>query len=619
MPVLLGNFAVHAVGHADDNTRAHQSLRAHVAEQISDGSAGPKRSWLITQFENLDVLEKRRFSKLLLYQTRWLGSPQSLVDDPSFFFASDGKTNAASEFHASYLAFQLASQEALIPSSPLAEPHDPRCRFPGRLEFINRALDLWGIDAIEEGHCPELEKWRQTSKPLGISLGYAAMFPNGPSSMFGHTFLRIQTDDGFDLGQILTDPVINFAAVPTTSNPLAYTILGLFGGFPGYLNAEPMYIKLQQYSNAELRDVWDYELNLTPEQASWVPLAAWDLLNHRVDYFYFDDNCALLMLHLIEVADPTRRLSENYWHWVTPSDTVRTVFDSPGLVRQVRFLPSQQDKFHARLDALPEPARSQLIELIRTDDLGGALAWEAEPKEKAMVLDALVDYIDSSERLAGNATSPRLAGIRSAALSQRSRLGTFGSTQPSIQTPPDLRPEDGHRSHGLGLNIETLIDTNRINFNWRPALKAFGEGGLGFSQRMAITFFDTRVSLTLREDDDHKLMLRKFQLVKVQVMSPPTEVAFPLSWFVGAEHVMTPLLQHQLEFRSVDSIRQKNSGFEVPESRLSTGVGFSTVEFWNTYGFVLGGLDVGYLWSDHTVDLVGSPTITPRELRTCHK
>ena len=132
---------------------------------------------------------------------------------------------------------------------------------------------------------------------------------------------------------------------------------------------------------------------------------------------------------------------------------------------------------------------------------------------------------------------------------------------------------------------------------------------------MAITFFDTRIGLALQEDDDHKLMLRKFQLVKAQVMSPPTEVAFPLSWFVGAEHVMTPLLQNQLEFRSAENTRQKNSGFEVPESRLSTGVGFSTVEFWNTYGFVLGGLDVGYLWSDHTVDLDGSPIRTPRELR----
>src|SRR5690606_41368354 len=58
-----------------------------------------------------------------------------------------------------------------------------------------------------------------------------------------------------------------------TDNPLLYSLRGLLGGFPGRYQLVPYFLKVQEYNNAESRDLWTYELDFSPEQIRSLLLA----------------------------------------------------------------------------------------------------------------------------------------------------------------------------------------------------------------------------------------------------------------------------------------------------------------------------------------------------------
>jgi hypothetical protein len=87
---------------------------------------------------------------------------------------------------------------------------------------------------------------------------------NNPASMFGHTFLRVDKNrEGPE--QTLLNYGVNYAANVDTKNvnALAYAFEGLFGFFRGTFTLFPYYAKVQEYSNWESRDLWEYELDFT--------------------------------------------------------------------------------------------------------------------------------------------------------------------------------------------------------------------------------------------------------------------------------------------------------------------------------------------------------------------
>lgn len=75
------------------------------------------------------------------------------------------------------------------------------------------------------------------------------------------------SNDG-ETSNALLDYGLNHAAHPTTLNPILYPIMGLSGMFPGMISMMPYYVKVQEYNNAESRDLWEYDLNLTPAEIS---------------------------------------------------------------------------------------------------------------------------------------------------------------------------------------------------------------------------------------------------------------------------------------------------------------------------------------------------------------
>ncbi|MCK7512715.1 MAG: DUF4105 domain-containing protein [Desulfobacterales bacterium] len=66
----------------------------------------------------------------------------------------------------------------------------------------------------------------------------------------------------------------------------------------------PYYAKLQEYSDVDHRDIWEYSLNLTEPEIRRMMLHIRELDAIASDYYFFDENCSYLLFSLLEAARP---------------------------------------------------------------------------------------------------------------------------------------------------------------------------------------------------------------------------------------------------------------------------------------------------------------------------
>lgn len=132
----------------------------------------------------------------LLYAT-----PQknSEVDYAGFFYAQNGKTHLEQELKQNIAAlFVKAENNQSI-----------RCKFPARSEFLIQKLQI-PLTELPNVECSEFTAWIGEIKPYKATLIYATDFMGNPSSMFGHTLLRLDPKNQKELN--LVSYAVNYAA-----------------------------------------------------------------------------------------------------------------------------------------------------------------------------------------------------------------------------------------------------------------------------------------------------------------------------------------------------------------------------------------------------------------------
>src|SRR6185312_4314588 len=288
------------------------------------------------------LYETLQWRKLLHFEPQGLfGHLSSQVDSPNFFLAPNGSDNMQSEMAADIRAFWSTADAA--------EPDRARCRFPARYMFIKQSLKS-EIHQWPDGPCPRFEKYFDALRGVSVSLVFSSYFLNNPSSAFGHTFLRINKAPAQDGNRYeLLDYGINYAANVDTSNALFYAIKGMFGMFPGTFTSVPYYYKVREYNNAESRDLWEYELNITPAEVDMLVAHLWELGPSWINYWYLTENCSYHMFTILEAAAPRLNLTGQLKKWVIPSDTIQVVWNTPGLVKGYYFRPSVRTELFARV------------------------------------------------------------------------------------------------------------------------------------------------------------------------------------------------------------------------------------------------------------------------------
>lgn len=256
-----------------------------------------------------EIYKDKAWLALLHYRKNTLTSGwRSQADAANFFLSPDGKSDPRQEL--------IAATQALFFDG--AAGAELRCRFPARYVWLQRRLDLPGPDVLAA--CPSLQSWYAPLAADGISIDFASAYLENPSSMFGHTFLRLHRAGS---PEILT-PTINYAADSSRSTGVAsFIVKGLVGGFPGIVDQKDYFRRLRTNSDDEGRDVWEYDLALDPDEIRMLLFHVWEIKEGVFDYYFLDENCSYRTLAMIDVARPGAGVLEPFTFDVVPVETIR--------------------------------------------------------------------------------------------------------------------------------------------------------------------------------------------------------------------------------------------------------------------------------------------------------
>ena len=171
---------------------------------------------------------------------------------------------------------------------------------------------------------------------------------------------------------------------------------------------------------------------------------AWELGNASFDYFFFKENCSYHLLALLDYADPTLHLTDEFLFWTVPADTVRLIASKPGLVSGIAYRPSRSNVIRRKRESLPSEERAIVHRL--TEDVGelkSAALSRLEPMRQTFLLDLASDYlryrIDTTDE-----PPPELKERNRAVLTARSQLRI--PSQEFTVLPFAKQPELGHKT-----------------------------------------------------------------------------------------------------------------------------------------------------------------------------
>jgi hypothetical protein len=474
---------------------------------------------LVTAARERQIARSAAWRRLVHYRRGVLGGQMSQGDGPEFFLSPEGVKDPEAELEAMIRAMY----------APPGEPDTHAiCRFPARAAFVQRAL---GLDRLPAARCDKLRAYWAKVQPHSITIVFSSYYLNNPASVFGHTFLRFNKDSAADSDEnrALLDLGVNYSAtVAADENPFIYSVKGLFGLYHGDFQLMPYYYKVREYNDFESRDLWEYELSLTPEQVELVAAHIWELGGTYFDYYYLSENCSYHVLSALEVANPALHLVDDLRWPVVPSETVKALVRAPGLVRQIHFRPSLRSTFRARVKGMGPPALAAVSRLAL--DPEAPVGEGMSGVEQAAVFDAAVELVEmrhAKEILASH--DSRAAGVKQRLLERRAELDAE-STDLVIATPEDEMPHKGHgvSRFGFGAGVERP-GSALFQLEWRLALRDLADAPAGYPEYAQLEFFPIRMRY---HTESQKLRLEDLSLVRILSLNPVENFNVRPSWKV---------------------------------------------------------------------------------------
>ncbi|WHS59547.1 DUF4105 domain-containing protein [Pseudomonas sp. G2-4] len=451
------------------------------------------------------------------YETAKLGGWRSYVSDRKFFLAPDGNEHPDREL--------TATLQALYGPASAGQQH-AQCVFPARTRWLKAQLKLTDLPAID---CSEFTQWFKDVSPHSAVMIFPAAYLNSPSSMFGHTLLRIDQADVQSDKTALLSYAINFGAyIEGSDNSILYAWKGLMGGYPGLFALVPYQEKLSEYRSLENRDLWEYRLNLSQAETERMVEHVWELKQIQFDYFFFDENCSYRLLELLQVARPSLRLTEQFPLTAIPTDTVKAVKEA-GLVESIDYRPSRERELLSRAEPLTDDEQQWVLKVSADQQQLQAPAFKALPRARqALIIDAA--YRLERYRANGQERDPQR--------SQRSFELLRAINQnpaPELDIPQPGLPEDGHESRTWQAGLGTRGDRAFGEYGLRMAYHDLNDNAESFPLGAQIEI----LQLKLRQYEGNDWQLQQLDLATIRSLTPRNELLQPLSWQVtgGLERV----------------------------------------------------------------------------------
>jgi len=260
------------------------------------------------------------------------------IDDDRFYESASFKTSVEAEYKANFISFMSDDQYS--------------CRFPARAKYFSIKTHN------KYKACPAVEKWKYAIRGQTLSLVFVSQYVSNPASAFGHTFLLFRRSEvPLNFNSIIS----NAAHIPDETGDFEYIWKGLVGGFPSEFSHDYLYLKFQEYSNMENRDLWIYDLDFSDEQKDQVLNHIWEI-SHRTasSYKFLNQNCAVNTYDILAAIHPSLSFMPESFY-VLP---VETVMQTHSIIKSYEYIPSLREKMHLRTQEMNEKQTDEFKKII---------------------------------------------------------------------------------------------------------------------------------------------------------------------------------------------------------------------------------------------------------------
>lgn len=267
-----------------------------------------------------------------------------------------------------------------------------KCRFPARLIWLRKNFPEYA-EALAQIECPAFQSWISGQDVDSISIVFANGYLGNPASYYGHLFLKFNGS----AGSRLLDQTANYGAIDTTGDdPLSYILKGITGGYDAGFSSADFFFHDGMYGESELRDLWEYRLDLLPDERDLVVAHTWEVLHKHHVYYFFHDNCAYRVGEMLElVADS--KINPRNRPWIVPQSVLQRITQSShhgqALVKARIFHPSRQTRLYQRFAELDGNQRELLLRIVANEsDIGGKEMQARPTVDQQKIIDAVMDY-----------------------------------------------------------------------------------------------------------------------------------------------------------------------------------------------------------------------------------
>lgn len=433
----------------------------------------------------------------------------SEVSYSGYFLAEQGKTDLKKEMQHNIQALFLS-----------AEPNQSvRCKFPARSSWLMQQLDI-SEQQLPAVSCPDLEKWLGEVKPYQATLIYATDFMGNPSSMFGHTLLRLDPKDQQQLN--LISYAVNYAATVNSNDNWSFAWKGLTGQYPGEYSLMPYYRKVKEYGDFESRDLWEYELNLSPQETRFLVQHLWEMQNVSFPYYFINDNCSYRLLGLFDLVRPELNLQKQFNSTAIPIETLKVV-EQQGLVKQKVYRPALETQLLAQSRQHGKALAKSAHQLAYAEaDIMPSILQDYSAENQAKILEMAYDhlYLDFlRQKVDESFSQPRFRKL----LGLRSQLNV--EKQRKAPKRPKTDPVQSHHAHNISIQAGQVQGESFIQLGHRQAYHDLVDPQGGFRTGTQLLFLDGALQYR-----DSELKLEHLDLLTVNSYNPINPFNTPLSW-----------------------------------------------------------------------------------------
>jgi len=472
---------------------------------ISDSENEKYLTSLLLKSKELKLSDDPYWRTILHYKKNITGGYTSLMDDPKFFFAKNGKNNPAAELESTLMAFFIPLEKGKM---------HPTVKFAARYAWLKDKLE---IDVTRLPYDGDLwfNRFYGEINPSTISLVFPAGYMNSPASMYGHTLLLIDSDG---VSRLLSR-VVNYAAASDDDFVLLFAFKGLFGFYRGYYSFLSYYQKIAEYNDGEMRDMWEYDIPMTAAEKEKMIRHLVEMEDVYSDYFFIGENCSYNLLFLIEAAKPETEITDAFGFGVEPIDTIRVAKEKNILNNRI-YRPSLYSKIKHLRSKLSSEEQGMILDFCKGNINTFDIETLSTVEEKKIIMCDLASNYLMFMAAKKDITEQDYRTRFMAVLTKRNSFGKYDSIK---DIPIPVAPEFTHRSRRLAFETGSSLEGVYSQVAYRQSAHELMDPDDGYNMNSQIVFGNISGRYYY---DDKKFVLQRFDVVDVTSLPPSDSFNF---------------------------------------------------------------------------------------------